>query len=85
MSAGALSMYRLWDDLSINVAIRKYINMFGLRITLYYYIYMIVEATLAIISSIELTILIKRSFCDDNSISYEVMVSLNRFLTNRCV
>ena len=46
---------------------------------------MIVETTLAIISSIALTILIKRSFCDDNSISYEVMVSLNRFLTNRCV
>ena len=39
MSAGALSMYRLWEDLSINVAIRKYINMFGLRITLDYNIY----------------------------------------------
>ena len=46
---------------------------------------MIVETTLAIISSIALTILIKQSFCADNSMSYEVMVSLNRFLTNRCV
>lgn len=46
---------------------------------------MIVETTLAIISSIALTILIKRlkSFCDDNNISYEVMVRLNRSLTNR--
>ena len=44
---------------------------------------MIVETTLAIISSIALTILIKRlkSFCDDNNIAYEVIVRLNRSLT----
>ena len=46
---------------------------------------MIVETTLAIISSIALTILLKRlkSFCDENNMSYEVMVRLNRSLTNR--
>ena len=46
---------------------------------------MIVETTLAIISSIALTILLKRlkSFCDENNMSYEVMVRLNRYLTNR--
>lgn len=46
---------------------------------------MIVETTLAIISSIALTILLKRlkTFCDENNMSYEVMVRLNRSLTNR--
>ena len=43
------------------------------------------ETTLAIISSIALTILLKRpnSICDDNNISYEVMVRLNRSLSNK--
>ena len=46
---------------------------------------MIVETTLAIISTITLTILLRRlkSFCDDNNISYEVMVRLNRQISNR--
>ena len=46
---------------------------------------MIVETTLAIISLIALTILLKRlkSFCDENNMSYEAMVRLNRSLTNR--
>ena len=46
---------------------------------------MIVETTLAIISTITLTILLRRlkSFCDDNNISYEVMVRVNRQLSNR--
>ena len=46
---------------------------------------MIVETTLAIITTISLTILLRRlkSFCDDNNISYEVMVRLNRSLSNR--
>ena len=46
---------------------------------------MIVETTLAIISTVALTILLRRlkSFCDDNNISYEVMVRLNRSLSNR--
>lgn len=46
---------------------------------------MIVETTLAIISTVALTILLRRlkSFCDDNNISYEVMVRLNRQISNR--
>ena len=46
---------------------------------------MIVETTLANISTITLTILLRRlkSFCDDNNISYEVMVRLNRQISNR--
>ena len=49
---------------------------------------MIVETTLAIISSIALTILRQRlkSFCDENNMSYEIMVRLvrlNRSLPNR--
>ena len=46
---------------------------------------MIVETTLAIISTVALTILLRRlkSFCDDNNISYEVMVRLNRQIPNR--
>ena len=46
---------------------------------------MIVETTLAIISTVSLTILLRRlkSFCDDNNISYEVMVRLNRQISNR--
>ena len=45
---------------------------------------MIVETTLAIISTVALTILLRRlkSFCDNN-ISYEVMVRLNRQISNR--
>ena len=46
---------------------------------------MIVETTMAIISTITLAILLRRlkSFCDDNNKSYEVMVRLNRQLSNR--
>ena len=46
---------------------------------------MIVETTLALISTVALTILLRRlkSFCDDNNLSYEVMVRLNRQISNR--
>ena len=44
-----------------------------------------IETAIARLSSIALTILQKRlrSFCDDNNISYEVMVRLNRSLARR--
>ena len=46
---------------------------------------MMVETTLTIISTITLTFMLRRlkSFGDDNNISYEVMVRLNRSLSNR--
>ena len=45
---------------------------------------MIVRTTLAIISSIAITILIKRlkSFCDDNNISYEIKTDIRAATTN---
>ena len=43
---------------------------------------MILRTTLANNSSLALTVLLRRlkSFCDENNISYEVMVRLNRYL-----
>ena len=41
------------------------------------------ETTLAIVTSIALTILLKllTSFCVENNMSYEIMVRLNKYLT----
>ena len=46
---------------------------------------MLIKTTIALLSSIALTILLKRlkSFCDDNNISLEAMVRLNRSLSKR--
>ncbi len=46
---------------------------------------MLIESIAALLSSIALTLLLKKikTFCDENNMSYEVMVRLNRTLSRR--
>ena len=46
---------------------------------------MLIESIAALLSSIALTLLLKKikNFCDENNMSYEVMVRLNRTLSRR--
>ncbi|MFM7986597.1 MAG: hypothetical protein ACKPKO_45510 [Candidatus Fonsibacter sp.] len=47
---------------------------------------MLIESIAALLSSIALTLLLTKikTFCDENNMSYEVMVSLNRTLSRKC-
>ena len=46
---------------------------------------MLIESIAVLLSSIALTLLLKKikTFCDENNMSYEVMVRLNRTLSRR--
>ena len=82
MTAGALSRCIIWEIPSLTTAINQYSIRFNLE-TFRLYIYMLIESTAALLSSIALTFLLQRinNFCDENDMSYEVMVRLSRAVT----